>query len=404
MNCRLLLIIGTSLLLFSFATVDDWGFYGHKLINRMAVYTCPEDLIEFYKRNISYISDHAVDPDKRRYAVNGEAIKHYIDLDNWGKDAINTLDRDLFKAITFHSNFYVIDEKDTVLLFDTLHYAQNELVFTNEILSKYLILKSQFQTKEFSNWMKNYAWREHDPLQWIVVMDSLKISGLPNGTRLWIQDLFTTHGILPYNLDFAYRRLVNAFRAKDHSMILKLSAYIGHYIGDAHVPLHTTKNYNGQLTNQNGIHAFWESRIPELLAEKEFDFLVGAAEYIPNTNDYFWKIIGQSHAYVDSVLSIEKRISEIYPKDEQYCFETRLGVLTKLPCETYTRLYNEMLDQQVERRMQASILAIGSIWTSAWVDAGQPILETNQIDEESIVQSQDSLHVQKREIKVRDHE
>ena len=63
-----------------------------------------------------------------------------------------------------------------------------------------------------------------------------------------------------------------------------------------------------------------------------------------------------------------------------------------------------MLDQQVERRMQASILAIGSIWTSAWVDAGQPILETNQIDEESIVQSQDSLHVQKREIKVRDHE
>ena len=154
MNRRLLLIIGTSLLLFSFATVDDWGFYGHKLINGMAVYTCPGDLIEFYKRNISYISDHAVDPDKRRYAVNGEAIKHYIDLDNWGKDAINTLDRDLFKAITFHSNFYVIDEKDTVLLFDTLHYAQNELVFTNEILSKYLILKSQFQTKEFSNWMK----------------------------------------------------------------------------------------------------------------------------------------------------------------------------------------------------------------------------------------------------------
>ena len=32
--------------------------------------------------------------------------------------------------------------------------------------------------------------------------------------------------------------------------ILKYSAELGHYIGDAHVPLHTTENYNGQLTNR----------------------------------------------------------------------------------------------------------------------------------------------------------
>ena len=49
--------------------LDDWGFYAHKLINRMAVFTLPEDLIEFYKSNLDYITSHAIDADKRRYCL-----------------------------------------------------------------------------------------------------------------------------------------------------------------------------------------------------------------------------------------------------------------------------------------------------------------------------------------------
>jgi hypothetical protein len=47
---------------------------------------------------------------------------------------------------------------------------------------------------------------------------------------------------------------------------------LGHYIGDAHVPLHTTSNYNGQKTNQHGIHGLWESRIPEQLFDERVTF------------------------------------------------------------------------------------------------------------------------------------
>ncbi len=61
---------------------------------------------------------------------------------------------------------------------------------------------------------------------------------------------------------------------------MRISAEFGHYIADACVPLHTTSNYNGQLTDQVGIHAFWESRIPELFAVEEFDMIVGTASYI----------------------------------------------------------------------------------------------------------------------------
>ena len=64
-----------------------------------------------------------------------------------------------------------------------------------------------------------------------------------------------------------------AFIEKDSDKILKYSADLGHYIADAYVPLHTTENYNGQLTGQKGIHAFWESRLPELFSE-DYNYLV----------------------------------------------------------------------------------------------------------------------------------
>jgi hypothetical protein len=37
----------------------------------------------------------------------------------------------------------------------------------------------------------------------------------------------------------------------------------------------------GNLTNQVGIHGFWESRLPELFYE-QYDFYVGPATYLPN--------------------------------------------------------------------------------------------------------------------------
>ena len=86
---------------------------------------------------------------------------------------------------------------------------------------------------------------------------------------------------------------------------MRLSAEIGHYIGDACVPLHTTSNYNGQLTNQVGIHAFWESRIPELFALEDFDMVVGTATYIEDPQTYFWDLVLDSHKEVARVLGLE---------------------------------------------------------------------------------------------------
>ena len=80
-----LLSIVVLLVILSFSIPSEWGFWGHRRINRMAVFTLPPEMISFYKKHIEYITEHAVDPDKRRYATKHEAYRHYIDIDHWGE-------------------------------------------------------------------------------------------------------------------------------------------------------------------------------------------------------------------------------------------------------------------------------------------------------------------------------
>ena len=71
-------------LLTSFSQVkEDWGFFAHRRINRLAVFTLHPNLIGFYKKHIEYITAHATDPDMRRYVVPIEGQKHFIDMDHW---------------------------------------------------------------------------------------------------------------------------------------------------------------------------------------------------------------------------------------------------------------------------------------------------------------------------------
>ena len=54
-------------LMFNQPSAYSWGFYAHKKINRMAVYTLPPSMIGFYKKHIEYITEHATDRDKRSF-------------------------------------------------------------------------------------------------------------------------------------------------------------------------------------------------------------------------------------------------------------------------------------------------------------------------------------------------
>jgi len=224
----------------------SWGFFGHKLINRMAVFTLPTPIIGFYKKHIEYVTEHA----------------------------------------------------------DTLQ----------------------------------------------------------------------SYGIVPWWINVMMIKLTAAFREENIDKVLKYSADIGHYIADSHVPLHTTENYNGQMTNQKGIHGFWESRVPELLSEN-YDYWLGKAQYVDNISDRAWKTVEQSFAAKDSVLNFEAQLTSQFGGDQKYALEQRNGVTVRTYSEAFTRAYDKKLNGMVERRMRLSIITVGSMWYTAWVNAGQPNLD-----------------------------
>lgn len=267
-----------------------WGFFAHQKINRLAVFTLPASMIGFYKKNIDYLTEASVSPDKRRYAVKDEAPRHYIDLDKFGDSAAYKLPR---------------------------------------------------------------VWQE--------------------AVERYGEDSLMAHGIVPWHITRMYYQLKSAMMLYDPEKILRNSAELGHYVADANVPLHTTSNYDGQLTGQIGLHGFWESRLPELFF-KDYDFFVGKASYINNVQDYAWAAVTKAHFALDSVFQLEKHLSEKMG-NKKYSFETRGRQTVKVVAYPYAEAYHKLLNGMVERHMRSSVKMIGDLWYTAWVDAGQPDLK-----------------------------
>jgi hypothetical protein len=188
-------------------------------------------------------------------------------------------------------------------------------------------------------------------------------------------DTLMRHGIAPWWIQIMFARLTEAFKEKDRFKILKLSAELGHYLADIQVPLHANSNHNGQYTDQQGIHGFWESRIPELLADSKWDFFVGKADYISNPLQFAWNRVLESAAASDSVLKFEKQLDQQFPPDKKYAFEKRNGTIVRQYSTEYSLAYDRLLKNMVERRMRQSIHAVASFWYSAWINAGQPDLK-----------------------------
>ncbi|WP_377187256.1 zinc dependent phospholipase C family protein [Mucilaginibacter ximonensis] len=187
------------------------------------------------------------------------------------------------------------------------------------------------------------------------------------------EDTLNKYGTVPWTIQYNYYKLVNAFKSHDTTAILTASANLGHYVADAHVPLHLTQNYDGQLSGQTGLHAFWESRIPELFAAN-YNVYAGKARYIENPLKEAFRICRTSFAEVDSVLRIEKALSKIYPANKKFEIAMRGKREVKEYSVAYSSDYQRLLHGMVQRRMRSAILEVGSFWFSAWVDAGQPDL------------------------------
>ncbi len=285
----IILIIALQTRGYSSELIKPWGFFAHKKINAMAIYTLPIEMITFYKRHQKEIEDLSVLPDQRRYIMDNEASRHYIDLDR---------------------------------------YQIADIRYTS----------------------------------WAEIIKNMH------------QDSLVKHGIVPWHIPILYQELKYAFVRLDTIKIIKLSAEMGHYIGDLHVPLHTTSNYDGQKTGQTGLHAFWESRIPELLNEALEEW-VGPATFVSNVPKSAWDWALESHTEVKILIDKEAKLNASFKQSKKYTFEKKGNVLQKNYSVEYSKKYHQVLDHQIENRFQSAYKHVGDIWYSAWIEAGQPFFK-----------------------------
>ncbi len=287
------------LLLFCFL-LSSWGFFAHKHINYQAVFSLPPEMLSFYKHSSLFLTEHAVDPDKRRYAVPEEAARHYIDLDQYPELEVRRTACSYYEAV-----------------------------------------------------------------------------------ELYTEDTLKRHGTVPWTILLNMKKLEHAFLEQDTERILKYSADLGHYIGDAHVPLHTTSNYNGQLSNQHGIHGLWESRLPELYYD-HYPLWIGQAKYLVSPADSVWKCIFESHDLVEKVLQEEIMVTRQITERKKYTIEHRNGIPVKTYSTLFCKRYNERMDHMVEKRLQKAIRFTADCWYTCWVNAGKPelILEKKKKEKE----------------------
>jgi len=200
----------------------------------------------------------------------------------------------------------------------------------------------------------------------------------------YTEDTLQANGINPWWTNKMFFSLTQAFKDEDLDKILYMAANIGHYIADGCTPLHTSAYYDGKTPEQKGIHAFWETRIPELYADK-YNYLVGPAEFIDKPYEYIWQLVAESHAGVDSIFEIETYLRLNFPADAQYVFDEKGTVIKKQFSQKYCEEFNRMSNNMVERRMRRAVKAVACLWYSAWVNAGQPDLsrlENKEISKE----------------------
>ncbi|MEO8255427.1 MAG: zinc dependent phospholipase C family protein [Flavobacterium sp.] len=198
--------------------------------------------------------------------------------------------------------------------------------------------------------------------------------------KKYTEKFLTDNGFVAWYIQEMMTKLTKAFKDKRKTEILFLAADLAHYIGDANMPLHTSSNHDGQLTNQKGIHAMFESRMPEMFG-KNYNFYTGEAKYIDNVEKAIWDMLKDSHSQVEPLLLIDRNLrtsfapENIFDKDEKgNVAKNKFNDL--IYSKEYVTQLHKALNGMVENQMRKAIVSTADFWYTAWVNAGKPNLDT----------------------------
>lgn len=195
-----------------------------------------------------------------------------------------------------------------------------------------------------------------------------------SAVKKYTVDTLKEYGTLPWVVVDMQEKLTNAFRSKMKDSILFYAADLGHYISDAHVPLHTSYNYDGQLTNQKGLHSLWETAVPEMNIESYNLHTKHKAKYIKDPLAEIWKKIAATNKLLDGVFKEEINASVGFTEERKFKRSERFGQMRKNYTGEFAKAYGERLGNTVNNQMILSSESVADFWYTAWVNAGKPDL------------------------------
>ena len=192
-------------------------------------------------------------------------------------------------------------------------------------------------------------------------------------TSKYTADTLKKYGTVPWVIMEMKDSLTEAFRNRDTTDIIRYSAELSHYVSDTFVPLHTTINYDGQLTDQKGLHALWESQLPERFINT-YRLDGEPAKYLKNPLDAVWIVLGQSYGFLGETFDRALKIEKTMKPEVRYTFSHRYGKTSRRFSDAFADEYDKAVGGMVDYRLRSAPSLVSSMWLTAWQDAGKPDL------------------------------
>jgi hypothetical protein len=165
------------------------------------------------------------------------------------------------------------------------------------------------------------------------------------------------NGVLPWQIGKMSLKLTEAMKARNWDEVRTDAAVLGHYVADAHDPLHTTGNYDGQLSGQPGLASRFEIQLVDRF-KNFFIFAPGDANKIEDPTEYAFQISLEADTWVDQIILADRRSLDGLPAYNDDYFD---------------RFYSQV-GSVVMRQLNDAAHDTGSYWYTAWLNAGQPPL------------------------------
>ncbi|MCL5006422.1 MAG: hypothetical protein M1404_07780 [Acidobacteria bacterium] len=165
------------------------------------------------------------------------------------------------------------------------------------------------------------------------------------------------NGVLPWQIGEYSLKLTEALNAGNWEEVKLDAAALGFYVADAHDPLHTTRNYDGQLTDQKGLATRFGTELVDRYSHF-FIFRPDDATKIDDPTEHAFQMVLEANTWVDQIILADRRARDGLPGYTD---------------EYYDRFYSRV-GSTAMREISEAAHDIGSYWYTAWLNAGRPEL------------------------------